>query len=114
MFFIYRDHNLRVIRPFVYVREKAIRHFVVTQKLPANLEANHFENTKERLRARQMLAQQEILFPKLYGNIRSAMYPIIGFKIDDKVVKIKRKIKPKDSEDISDDETDEEPITKAD
>lgn len=109
-----KEQGLRVIRPFVYVREKAIRQFVVSQKLPANLEINHYDNPKERQRARQMLVQQEIVLPKLYGNMRSAMHPIIGFQFDDTEIKIKRKVKSKDSEDISEVETDEEPITKAD
>lgn len=32
--FRFREDDLRVIRPFVYVREKDLRHFAETKKLP--------------------------------------------------------------------------------
>lgn len=57
-----------------------------------------------------MLAQQEIIFPKLFTNIRSAMHPIIGFQSEEK----DRKFKAKNSEDASEAETDEEPVKKGD
>ncbi|KAF5305900.1 hypothetical protein FQR65_LT07511 [Abscondita terminalis] len=80
-----RDHGLRIIRPFVYVREKAIKQFIISHKLPATLESGQSENaTKQRQRARQMLAQQEILFPKLFDNIKSAMSVLIGYHADQK------------------------------
>ncbi|KAK5644216.1 hypothetical protein RI129_008061 [Pyrocoelia pectoralis] len=80
-----RDHELRIIRPLVYVREKAIKQFVISHRLPINLESNQFDNTtKQRLRAKQMLAQQEILYPKLYENIKAAMNTIMGFHLQDK------------------------------
>ncbi|KAF5304557.1 hypothetical protein FQA39_LY09608 [Lamprigera yunnana] len=77
-----REHDLRIIRPLIYVREKAIKQFIISHKLPVNLESNQFDNTtKQRQRAKQMLAQQEILFPKLFDNIKSAMSTIIGFHV---------------------------------
>ncbi|KAB0799551.1 hypothetical protein PPYR_07431 [Photinus pyralis] len=80
--YLVRDHELRIIRPFIYVREKAIKQFVISHRLPVNLETNQFDSTtKQRLRAKQMLAQQEILYPKLYENIKSAMNTIMGFHL---------------------------------
>ena len=39
-----------------------------------------FENPKERHRTKQLLAQQELLFPKLYWSLKSAMYPVMNIR----------------------------------
>ena len=36
-----------------------------------------FEAPKERQRIKQLLAQQELLFPRLYWNLKTALYPVI-------------------------------------
>lgn len=103
-----REHDLRIIRPFIYVREKAIKQFIINQKLPATLENNQLDHTtKQRHRAKQMLAQQEILFPKLFDNIRSAMSVIIGFHLDKKEPG-KCATQLKEGGEVSENETDEE------
>ncbi|GLH13232.1 Cytoplasmic tRNA 2-thiolation protein 1 [Gryllus bimaculatus] len=84
-----RERDLRVIRPFVYVREKALRQFAESRKLPVIPEncPACFEAPKasfriffERHRSKQLLAQQEILFPKLFWSLRSALHPLISFR----------------------------------
>lgn len=35
---------------------------------------------QERHRTKQLLAQQEILFPKLFASLRSALRPLINFR----------------------------------
>lgn len=72
--------TLRIIRPFVYVREKDLRRFAEQKKLPVITEncPACFEAPKERHRIKQLLAAQEILFPFLYQNFRSALYPLMA------------------------------------
>ncbi|XP_063888776.1 uncharacterized protein LOC135115748 isoform X2 [Scylla paramamosain] len=75
-----KEGDLRVIRPFVYVREKDLRNFAESQKLPVIPEncPACFEAPKERQRVKQVLAQQEVLFPGLYWSLRSALHPVMA------------------------------------
>lgn len=72
------------------------------------------EITKQRQRARQLLAQHEILFPKLFTSLRNALHPLIGFEIAEGELKSRKRLKSKDNGDGSDIETEEEPILKHD
>ena len=73
------EGDLRIIRPLVYVREKQLRKFAEGNKLPIIAEncPACFEAPKERARIKQLLAQQELLFPRLYWNLKTALYPVI-------------------------------------
>lgn len=75
-----REGDLRVTRPFVYVREKNLRKFAEEKRLPVIAEncPACFEAPKERHRVKQLLAAQEILFPKLYPSLCSAMHPLMA------------------------------------
>ncbi|XP_065845865.1 uncharacterized protein [Oscarella lobularis] len=75
-----KEGDLRVIRPFVYVREKDLRAFANSSKLPVIAEncPACFEAPKERHRTKQLLAAQEILFPKLYKSLLTAMRPLMN------------------------------------
>ena len=75
-----REGDLRVIRPLIYVREKDLRGFADRVKLPVIPEncPACFEAPKERHRMKQLLAQQEVLFPKLFKSLRAALYPLIA------------------------------------
>nr|XP_045618240.1 uncharacterized protein LOC123770444 [Procambarus clarkii] len=75
-----KEGDLRVIRPFVYVREKDLRRFAESKKLPVIPEncPACFESPKERHRVKQMLAQQEVLFPGLYWSLRTALHPVMA------------------------------------
>ena len=55
-----REGDLRVVRPFVYVRERQLREFAEAQGLPVIPEncPACFESPKERHRTKQLLAQQ--------------------------------------------------------
>ena len=77
-----QEGDLRIVRPFVYVREKQLRTFAETQKLPVIPEncPACFENPKERHRTKQLLAQQELLFPKLYWSLKSALHPVMNIR----------------------------------
>lgn len=113
-FLIFREYKLRVIRPFVYVREKYLRQFVSNQNLPVSSNIISPDLTKERQRIKQVLTQQEILFPKLFTSLRSALHPLIGFQIKECEVKYRRRLKSKDNDDCSENETDEEPVVSGD
>lgn len=77
---VHREEDLRVIRPFVYVREKSLRDFAEGRGLPIIPEncPACFDAPTERHRVKQLLAQQEILFPKLYLSLRTAMRPLMA------------------------------------
>merc|ERR1719229_2072915 len=68
-----KEGDLRVIRPLVYVRENTLRKFAEREGLPVIPEncPACFESPKERHRTKQLLAQQELLFPRLYWSLRS-------------------------------------------
>ncbi|XP_056640818.1 uncharacterized protein LOC130447813 isoform X2 [Diorhabda sublineata] len=106
-----REHDLRVIRPFVYVREKVLRQYSTNENLPVLTSSSSPKLTKESQRVKQVLIQQEILFPKLFASLRSALHPLIGFETQDCEILYRKRLKSKDN-DVSDDETDEEPIVK--
>lgn len=109
-----KEHNLRVIRPFIYVRERTLRQFIINTDLPAALNTTVCQEiSKQRQRARQLLAQHEILFPKLFNSLKNSLYDLITFQNEEECRK-RKKLKAKDSEDSSDNETDEEPILKSD
>merc|ERR1712098_244712 len=73
------EGDLRIIRPLVYAREKNLRKFAEGSKLPIIAEncPACFEAPKERQRVKQVLAQQELLYPRLYWNLKTALYPVI-------------------------------------
>lgn len=107
-----KERDLRVIRPFVYVRERALRQFAESRSLPVIPEncPACFEAPKERHRTKQLLAQQEILFPRLFLSLRAALKPLISFRQTGEESKAYQKGKlGLDSE--SDSDTEEEPVT---
>uniref|UniRef100_A0A9J2QCJ6 tRNA(Ile)-lysidine/2-thiocytidine synthase N-terminal domain-containing protein n=1 Tax=Ascaris lumbricoides TaxID=6252 RepID=A0A9J2QCJ6_ASCLU len=77
--YITRDGALRVIRPLIYVREKALREFAESNKLPIIAEncPACFEKPKERYRMKQLLATHELIFPQLFSSLRSALHPLL-------------------------------------
>ncbi|XP_060584286.1 tRNA-cytidine(32) 2-sulfurtransferase-like [Ruditapes philippinarum] len=74
------EGDLRVIRPFVYVREKDLRMFAENNKLPVIAEncPACFEAPKERHRIKQLLASQEIMFPRIFSSLMAAIKPIMA------------------------------------
>lgn len=72
--------DLRVIRPFVFVRERDLRTFAERVELPVIAEncPGCFEAPKERNRTKQLLAAQELLFPQLFSSLQAAMMPLMS------------------------------------
>ncbi|XP_055926526.1 uncharacterized protein LOC129958245 isoform X2 [Argiope bruennichi] len=86
-----KSSSLRIIRPFVFVREKDLRTFAEQKKLPVIPEncPACFEAPKERHRVKQLLAAQEIQFPNLYLSLRTAMHPLMAINVtgvEDKIL----------------------------
>ncbi|XP_041358893.1 uncharacterized protein LOC121375484 [Gigantopelta aegis] len=75
-----QEGDLRVIRPFAYVREKELRNFAEKNRLPVIAEncPACFQAPKERHRMKQLLATQELLFPHLYHSMMAAMKPVMS------------------------------------
>ncbi|KAJ1370590.1 hypothetical protein KIN20_032351 [Parelaphostrongylus tenuis] len=74
-----RDGTLRVIRPLIFVRERALREFAESRRLPVIAEncPACFNQATERHRIKQLLAQQELIFPDLFNSLRSALRPLL-------------------------------------
>ena len=74
-----KDGDLRVIRPFVYVRERQTRAFAESAGLPViadNCPAC-FARPTERARMKQILAMQETNQPQLFQNLLRTMRPLM-------------------------------------
>jgi hypothetical protein len=76
----YYSGHIRVIRPFVYVREHECREFARNIHLPVINEncPACFEAPKERRRIKKLLAQQESLFPATFKHLKRAMIPLMS------------------------------------
>lgn len=76
--------DLRVIRPFVFCREKLFKEFAISAKLPIIQEncPACFAAPKERHRMKILLSQQENLFPNLFSSLQKAMIPLMKGQIE--------------------------------
>ncbi len=93
------------------MREKQLRNFAETNHLPVIPEncPACFESPKERHRTKQLLAQQELLFPRLYWSLKSAMYPVMNIRatgVESKVFGGKNQPDAEREEGSEDDEVD--------
>jgi tRNA 2-thiocytidine biosynthesis protein TtcA len=72
--------DLRIIRPFAYVRERQTRAFAHDAGLPVIFEncPACFAKPQQRYAMKQMLAEQEKAHPTLYNNLLTAMRPLMG------------------------------------
>lgn len=72
--------DLRVIRPFIYVRERQLRDFAAAARLPVigdNCPAC-FRRPGQRQHMKALLAQEEGLHPRLFANLLRAMRPLMS------------------------------------
>ncbi len=71
--------DVRIIRPFVYVRERQLRDFAATAHLPViadNCPAC-FRMPGQRQHMKELLAREEHGHPRLFANLLSAMRPLM-------------------------------------
>ncbi|XP_049852081.1 uncharacterized protein LOC126329096 [Schistocerca gregaria] len=76
---IVRDGRLKIIRPFVFVRERDTKDYANLSNLPVITEncPACFEEPKERSRIKALLKAQERLYPGLFGNLQSSIKPLM-------------------------------------
>lgn len=79
-----RNKAVRIIRPFVYVREKDTKMFarynnlpIITENCPAC-----FEEPKERARIKALLKAQERLHPDIFHHLKATLKPLMHPDID--------------------------------
>jgi len=72
--------DLRVIRPFVYVRERQLRDFAERANLPVTQDncPACFRIPTQRLAMKQLLAAQEKEHPRVFDSLLAAMRPLMG------------------------------------
>lgn len=72
-----RDGDLRVIRPFVYVRERHLEDFSIQRDLPSR-PSRLF--TKPPDASNSILKVQEVINPAVYDNIKNALRPLMSIR----------------------------------
>ncbi|KZC07472.1 tRNA 2-thiocytidine biosynthesis protein TtcA [Dufourea novaeangliae] len=72
-----RRQDLRVVRPFVYVREKSLRQFAESKKLLASRETRSSDLPEKQNRSKELIIQHERTYPRLSWSLRSALRPLI-------------------------------------
>lgn len=72
-----RRQDLRVVRPFVYVREKSLRQFVESKKLLASRETRSSDLPEKQKQSKELILQQERAYPRLYSSLKAALRPLI-------------------------------------
>ncbi|XP_029666836.1 uncharacterized protein LOC115237739 [Formica exsecta] len=70
-----RREDLRVVRPFIYVREKALRQFAESKKLPICQDLKTLSEKQNR--RKELMLQQERAYPRLHWSVRTALRPLI-------------------------------------
>ncbi|CAB4061624.1 unnamed protein product [Lepeophtheirus salmonis] len=73
---IFHNGRMRTMKANYSVKEKDLRKLPI---IPENCPAC-FESPKERHRTKQLLAAQELLFPRLYWSLKSAMFPLMNIQ----------------------------------
>ncbi|XP_011498134.1 PREDICTED: uncharacterized protein LOC105362393 [Ceratosolen solmsi marchali] len=73
-----REQSLRVVRPFVYVREKALKLFIDNKKLPIFVDLASESGESVRKKKEDPIGRQEMTYPRLYWSLRSALRPLIS------------------------------------
>ncbi|MCS6786890.1 MAG: tRNA 2-thiocytidine biosynthesis protein TtcA [Thiobacillaceae bacterium] len=74
--------DIRVIRPFVYVRERQTRDFAARAGLPVVQEncPACFAAPQQRWRMKRLLAELEREHPRLFANLLTAMRPLMALQ----------------------------------
>lgn len=75
---INRDGDLRVIRPFIFVRERLLEDFSIQKDLPTR-PSKLF--TKPPDASNSILKVQEAINPGVYENIKNALRPILSSRL---------------------------------
>lgn len=71
-----RDGDLRVIRPFVYIRERHLEDFCIQKDLPSR-PSRLFTKIDA---SNSILKVQEVINPAVYDNIKNALRPLMSIR----------------------------------
>ncbi|XP_014474966.1 PREDICTED: uncharacterized protein LOC106744578 [Dinoponera quadriceps] len=72
-----RREDLRVVRPFIYVREKALKQFAESKKLRVSQESRSPLPSEKQNKRKELMQQQERAYPRLHWSVRTALRPLI-------------------------------------
>lgn len=74
------EGDIRIIRPLLYCRESLTRAYAKAANLPVILEncPGCFESPKERARIHALLAEQEVIHPRLFSSLEECMKPLFS------------------------------------
>jgi tRNA(Ile)-lysidine synthase TilS/MesJ len=74
-----RGGKLKLVRPFVYVRERETKQYARLHNLPVITEncPACFEEPKERARLKALLKAQETLYPTIFPQLVAALRPLM-------------------------------------
>lgn len=72
-----RESDLRIIRPFVYVRERQLEDFSIQKDLPSR-PSKLFTNPPDA--SNSILKVQEAINPAVYENIKNALRPLLSYR----------------------------------
>lgn len=72
--------DIRVIRPFIYVRERQTRDFVQQHRLPVIVDncPSCFKVPQERQAMKELLAREEQRHSRIFKSLLSALRPLLG------------------------------------
>lgn len=71
------DGDLRLIRPFIYVRERSLEDFAIQRELPTR-PSKRFSGPPNA--SNSILKVQESLNPGVFENIKSALRPLLSVR----------------------------------
>ncbi|XP_065074268.1 uncharacterized protein LOC135698290 isoform X2 [Ochlerotatus camptorhynchus] len=71
--------HIRIIRPLLYIRERALEDFAVSTALPTR-PSHLFTHPPGAVRS--IMRVQEATNPNVYGNIRSALKPLLALRVE--------------------------------
>ncbi|KAJ6637178.1 tRNA-cytidine(32) 2-sulfurtransferase [Pseudolycoriella hygida] len=74
-----RDGDLRVIRPFVYVRERNLEDFSIQKDMPSR-PSKLFSKPPDA--SNSILKVQEVINPAVFENIKNALRPLMSIRIE--------------------------------
>lgn len=72
-----RDEDMRMIRPFIYVRERQLEDFAIQKGLPTR-PSKLFTRPPDSLNS--ILKVQEVINPNVYDNIKNALRPLLSLR----------------------------------
>lgn len=72
-----KEGDIRIIRPFIYVRERILQDFSINRKLPTRLSKTF---SKPLDGSNSILKVQELVNPSVYDNIKCALRPLLSLR----------------------------------